>query len=301
MLRRISDKKGNFEWADLVDPSSEELAEVITKFGLPAEMVNACLDPAHLPLFEELENAHFILIRYADLGTYAFKESDTIIELTRKISLFAGPKFLVSIHRKEQPFLSTIFENAGKREINNPYRLLSDLFHGVLTSYEKPLAFVEDLFETFEKNIFDGKSKPDLIKDLYFLKRKIAVYKRMIRLTMDVIFKMVLKDAPKAELRHIREEADRMYFFSNELEEDINNLLVTHLSLSSNRTNDIVRVLTLFSVFFMPLTFIVGVYGMNFKVLPELEWRWGYLAVWLVMLTTCGVIFAWFRKKDWLK
>ncbi len=301
MLKRISDKTATFQWIDLIDPAAEELEEVIAQFALPADLVKTCLEPSHLPMFETLEGAHFILVRYADLETYKLVEADTMTELTRKIACFVGPHFLVTVHRKEPKFLTSLFEAAPRRVMNHPYRLLADILQAVLESYEAPLSFNENSFEAFELMIIEGSIKPGIIKDLYFLKRKISIYKRMIRMTLDVIFKMHLRDAPKMELRSIREEGDRMYFFSSELEEDVAHLLDTHLSLSANRTNDIVRVLTLFSVFFMPLTFIVGVYGMNFKFIPELDWRWGYAAVWAVMIVTCAILFVWFRKKGWLK
>jgi magnesium transporter len=82
--------------------------------------------------------------------------------------------------------------------------------------------------------------------------------------------------------------------------ENANNLLNLYISISSQRTNEVVRVLTLFSVFFMPLTFIVGIYGMNFEFMPELRSPYGYPVVLIAMaLITIG-IYSWFKKKHWL-
>jgi magnesium transporter len=83
--------------------------------------------------------------------------------------------------------------------------------------------------------------------------------------------------------------------------EDVNNLMGMYMSYQSQRTNDVVKVLTLFSVFFMPLTFIAGIYGMNFEFMPELKQRWGYPAVLLTMVTVAAVIYFYFRRKKWLK
>lgn len=69
---------------------------------------------------------------------------------------------------------------------------------------------------------------------------------------------------------------------------------------ASQRTNDVVRVLTVFSVFFMPLTFIVGIYGMNFDVMPELTWSWGYYGVLGLRVAVSIVIYIWFKRKGWL-
>jgi magnesium transporter len=92
-----------------------------------------------------------------------------------------------------------------------------------------------------------------------------------------------------------------MHFYADELLEDVNNLLSIQLALASHRTNEVVRVLTVFSVFFLPLTFIVGVYGMNFQYMPELHKRWGYPAVLVGMGLLTLVIYLWFRKRGWLR
>jgi magnesium transporter len=92
-----------------------------------------------------------------------------------------------------------------------------------------------------------------------------------------------------------------MHSYADELVEDVNNLLSIQLALASHRTNEVVRVLTVFSVFFLPLTFIVGVYGMNFKYMPELSERWGYPAVLAGMAVVTVAIYIWFRRRGWLR
>jgi magnesium transporter len=82
--------------------------------------------------------------------------------------------------------------------------------------------------------------------------------------------------------------------------DDVNNLMNLYMSLSAKRTNEVMRVLTVFSVFFMPLTFIVGVYGMNFKFMPELSWRLGYPLVMIFMAIVTIIIYFWFKRKRWL-
>jgi magnesium transporter len=80
----------------------------------------------------------------------------------------------------------------------------------------------------------------------------------------------------------------------------LNQLLSIHFNVSTQRVNEVILVLTLFSVFFMPLTFIVGVYGMNFKVMPEIDWKYGYPAVWGLMVLVVLIIWQWFKRKKWL-
>ena len=77
-------------------------------------------------------------------------------------------------------------------------------------------------------------------------------------------------------------------------------MLETYLSSISNRMNEVMKVLTIISTIFIPLTFIVGVYGMNFDVMPELRWPWGYFLIWGIMLGLGGAMVAFFRRKKWL-
>jgi magnesium transporter len=80
----------------------------------------------------------------------------------------------------------------------------------------------------------------------------------------------------------------------------LSGLVDLYLSSISNRMNEVMKVLTIIATIFIPLTFIVGVYGMNFDYMPELHWRWSYPVLWLIMLTMGGGMFLFFRKKHWL-
>jgi len=80
----------------------------------------------------------------------------------------------------------------------------------------------------------------------------------------------------------------------------LSGMLDIYLSSISNRMNEIMKVLTIIATVFMPLTFLAGVYGMNFKYMPELEWRWGYFALWGVMIAIAIVMLMYFRRKKWL-
>ena len=87
---------------------------------------------------------------------------------------------------------------------------------------------------------------------------------------------------------------------ADELHDNINNLVSLYISLSSQKTNEVMRILTVFSAFFLPLTFIVGVYGMNFQYMPELTHKWGYPGIILLMVVITISIFQWFKRKNWL-
>ena len=106
--------------------------------------------------------------------------------------------------------------------------------------------------------------------------------------------------ALKPAAQDLRETTDGLLFFADELVEEATSLLNLELGLAAQRNNDTMRVLTIFSAFFMPLTFIVGIYGMNFAAMPELHHPWGYPGVWLLMLAVVIAIWGWFKHKRWL-
>jgi len=76
--------------------------------------------------------------------------------------------------------------------------------------------------------------------------------------------------------------------------------MTTHLTITSNRLNEVMKVLTVISTIFMPLSFVAGVYGMNFKYMPELNWRWGYLMVWIIFIVIATAMILFFRRRRWL-
>jgi magnesium transporter len=157
-------------------------------------------------------------------------------------------------------------------------------------------------FEDFETRIFRKEPAHLIIPEIYFLKRKASVFKRVLHLTLDALPKLsgLAEDHPPL-LEDLKDEAHRLAFYADELAENVNNLLNLHVALASHRTNEVMRVLTVLSVFFLPLTFIVGVYGMNFDVMPELGWKWGYPAVLVFMAGVTLWTFLWARRKGYLR
>lgn len=99
----------------------------------------------------------------------------------------------------------------------------------------------------------------------------------------------------------LRERITSLSFLAESLDNDLDTLLGVQLSLAANRTSDVMRLLTLFSAVFLPITFIVGVYGMNFRYVPEIESRYGYFAVWGLIVVTVIAVVAWFRSRGFTR
>ena len=297
------------EWLDLVAPSHEELREVAEQYGLFPTLVEDSLQPDHLPKYEKVADTTFMIVRAWD--ERAAPDGSTLQDLTRKVAIFCGPGFLITVHRRDQPYLDGIREEYGTRAAAGDYgkngqglaaRILIDIVNGAVETFEQPLESAETTLDRQEETLFGSADVVALLRDIHDCKHRINVYKRLLWHTLSAVVKLVPASEPSAPLyQDLRENVENMHLYADELLEDANNLLHLQLGLAAHRTNQIVRVLTLFSVFFMPLTFIVGVYGMNFQYMPELRERWGYPAVLVFMALISLAIYLWFRRRGWLR
>jgi magnesium transporter len=302
-----------FTWLDVVQPTPEELAEVAERYGLHQVAVNDCLDPEHLPKQEGFETHTFIILRACDEA--ADPRGVTVQELTRKIAIFYGPRFLITIHRKDQPWLTAIQQRksqeaktrVGQGKNGWQAHLLAQICNGALDTYLAPMERIEARLDGFETKVFSGGTEASAafrrdLREIYVLKHQVTLYKRLLWRTADIVQRIVPGAGRTAALfRDVLENAESYHFYADELLDDANTLLNVQLALASHRTGEVMRVLTVFSVFFLPLTFIVGVYGMNFHFMPELGQRWGYPAVLAGLALVTLLIYRWFRSRGWLR
>lgn len=305
MLQMVVEQP-QFVWCDAFALDADEMNRLGQRFGMPPETFQDVLDPEHLPKFELFGASAFLILRYYD--ERAKSDADEVRELTRKIAIFVGQESVVTLHRAEAPFLIKLREKWRSKTKLNVADLVNDLIFEVLNSYETPLDAAVAYFDTLETRIFQSKTAGGAIQEMYFLKRKSTVMRKVLKMTSDLIAKEGAellggagKASAKGRTQELREKCDALLFQAEGLFESVPALLNLHLSLSAHRTNEVIRVLTIFSVFFMPLTFVVGVYGMNFKFMPELEWTWGYGGVWALMIAITVGVYAWFRYRGWMK
>jgi magnesium transporter len=282
-------------------PSPAELQALAARYGLPASAVEDCLDPEHLPKFERFNDSAFLILRVYD--SHASASAGTVQQLTRKIALFLRGDVGLTVHRVDLPAVDGVRERFSRPspEPCSGNALLAALVNATLDSYEKPLQQAEDDIDAFEEGLFRPDIATPPLERIHVLKRRVSLIKRMLWQTQTVIVRMTPGGERMVPLyQDLKENTESYHFWADELQEDLNNLLGMHVTMSSHRTNEVMRVLTVFSAFFLPLTFIVGVYGMNFVHMPELGKRWGYPAVILLMVAVCTVIFLWFRRRGWL-
>jgi len=298
-------------WLDVVQPTPEELGELARAHGLQSTAVHDCLDPEHLPKFEQFDTHTFVIIR-------AFDERSehtcaTVQELTRKTAIFSGPAFLITIHRTEQPWLAALRTRFETEQGARPGKeglqtyLLTQVLNGAVETYSRPMEAIEARIDAFEELVFTGRDSDDRafaedLRDIHVLKRQVTLIKRLLWRTLDVVQRMTPSAGRAASLfRDVQENIESAHFYADELLDDANTVLNVQLALAAHRTGEVMRILTVFSVFFLPLTFVVGVYGMNFDFMPELRWPWGYPAVLAGMGLIVLTIYLWFRHRGWLR
>ena len=301
----INQNERKFIWVDVENPSPLELEALAERYLLPYHAVQDCMEPEHLPKFERFGDLNFVILRSFD--DQSGVDADTIQELTRKIAIFEHRDMILSIHRSRQLGLEEV-KSAWKTKasISEPcegHLILLDLLAASIRSFAKPINQNRDILEKFETRVFEHDG--DTFEDGYFLKRRANTFKRMLHLLMDIQPSLAAEYKENASaLQDLRENSERLYYYAEEFYDNVNNLVNLHLTLSSHRmteashkTNEVMRILTVFSVFFMPLNLITGIYGMNFENMPELKWPFGYAMAIGIMLTTTSAVAVYFYRK----
>lgn len=300
MIQTIADSpQYPFEWVDVTDPSEEELKTIRTRYKLHESSIKDWLQPDHLPKYEDVRTYVFIIFRIHSEQVGA--EADTLAELTNKLAIFMTEKSVITLHKKEWTAPELIRkQQVDQHSCEDTVQLVNEIIKACIATYEAPSQKLTKDIEYYEENMFLKNRKASLLKGLYYLRRRVDVTRRVLMLSHDIIDKMDVPGHSNTYTRDTRDLYVKLHNIYDTLFENMNHLVMVYFSISSQRTNEIVRVLTVFSVFFMPLTFIVGIYGMNFDYMPELRLKWGYPGVMVLMGAITFGIYVWFKRRGWL-
>ena len=280
----------SFTWIDIEKANKKELEVIASKYNLNYFLIKDALDIGHLPKYEQLHQHDFFIFRAYTSNVKL--NIDEIGEMSNKIAFFIFDDKLITIHRAHFPFLNLEEEKDIK---------ISEFFLKIvgfmIDSFKTPTLEISDKITEIEKTIFLKDYRAVLIEELYYIKTQSRILKKIISITEATI----LKSQDKYKVSYIYQDIqDTLLNLLTVNEESVDNsthLMNTYLSLSDQKNNEVVRLLTIFSVFFLPLTFIAGIYGMNFKFMPELNWKLGYAFTLSLMAIVVIVIYLWFRRK----
>jgi magnesium transporter len=274
------------------------LTAVSEKYALNHHNLHDCLEPDHLPKFEEGDPFTFIILR----KVLDDKEKGASIHmLTTKIAIFFDEDTVVTIHRVPHPDIFPLCKqliDAGK--IVSIAGFLLKIIARVQQSFSRFATELNTQIDETETRLFIRKQSAGSIENLYLLKRRAGLCKKLLLLTGEVVSSVQHRQKKSSEMQDIRDSQIKLQLFYDQMTEDAFNLVSMYMSISANKTNDVMKILTIFSAYFLPLTFIVGLYGMNFDFMPELGWKYGYPMVIGFMVLVFLLIYIWFRRKKWL-
>lgn len=289
-----------FDWIDITNPTLDDFSLLKEKYDLRDESIRDCLEVGHLPKIEEFSLYHFLIIR--SIPNELKEESVSLTEITDRISIFYGQNFVITTHRNNIPFLENIKKlDASHKVLTSSKSLVNTLVSEALKSFESlVLGKMATKLDEYEEIVFLHQKRKPFLKKLYFIKRQIDVIRSVLVLYKDIVDYFHLPEYKNIYTQDLRDLFSRTTTLYRNVSESTTQLVSIYFNIESNHTNEIMRVLTIISVFFMPLTFIVGVYGMNFDIMPELRLRYGYPIVLVSMLLLSLIIFLWFKRKKWL-
>lgn len=294
-------------WIDLTEPKRENFKKLSEELNLPKRVLENSLAPEHLPNYEEDSDKITIFLRVIDLSKkYG---GDSVQDLTTKVAFFIHQERLVTLHRMDPTFIGEAREKVKSGELKTILDVVKFLTMKSLDTFSEALDILELKMDEFEEKIFSPRKYRTLIREGYHLKRKASAYRKVLKFSQEIL-KSITNRYPdlQRDFMATKEIMDRNLFYSDEILENVTGLLNLHISLASQKTNEasyktneVMRVLTVFSMFFLPLNFIAGLYGMNFHNMPELDWKYGYPVIIGLMILVSISIYFWVYTKGWLK
>lgn len=300
-----------FLWLDITNPHLGDLQKIGTEYKLDLSTINDCLEPEHLPKYEIIDNTTFIILRAYDAESN--KKSDKVQTITNKVAMFFSNEFLITIHRLEQPFIREMFDKMNTPEMQDKtystFLVANDIMFKVARTYEHAITSVYQAFEAFEQDVFNKTKKVKMVQS-YLLKRRIDIVHRVLTLMKDPVVGLMnsAQGKTRLEFKNTKEYVDKLIYQIDVVHDNLVALLNLQLSIASQitneasrKTNEVMRVLTIFSVFFMPINFLASIYGMNFEHMPLLREEAGFWIMLGLMAVVTLWIFGWFLKKGFMQ
>ena len=296
--------KSTATWINIDGLHDVEIIEKIgTHYDIHPLVLEDILHTGQRPKFEESDKYIFVvlmMLRFDD-------ETQTV--QSEQVSFVLGENFLISF----QENVGDVFEQIRDRLRNakgrirkmGPDYLMYALLDAIVDGYFSILEKLGDKIEVLEEELV-VKPTEKTLRQIHFLKREMIFLRKSVWPLRELISSLerseskLIAESTQAYFRDVYDHTIQVIDTVESFRDMVAGMLDLYLSSLSNRMNEVMKVLTIIATIFIPLTFIAGVYGMNFEYMPELKWKLGYYAVWLIMtIITLGMIY-YFKKKKWL-
>jgi magnesium transporter len=290
-------------WMNADGVHQAALIETIgNRFGLHPLVMEDILNTDQRPKVEDYEGYLFIVLRMLRYDAGQQQVS------SEQLSLVLGDRFVLTLQERPGDVFDTVRERlrAGRKLRQMPSDALAyALIDAVVDHYFVVLEQLGDQLEILEDELV-ARPTPTTLSRIHHFKREILMLRKAVWPLREVLGHLWRDEGPliSAETRlFLRDVYDHSVHIMDTVEtfrELLAGMLDLYVSSIGNRMNEVMKMLTLIATVFMPLTFIAGVYGMNFAVMPELQWTWGYPAVLLLMLAIAVGLLLFFRRRHWL-
>ncbi len=234
-------------------------------------------------------------------------ENQSVVE--EQISMVLGENYVITFQEKPGDIFDPIRERirSGKFRITKTRSdyLAYSLIDAIVDNYFVILEELGDRVELIEDDLLTDPSR-EILNRIHNVKREMLSLRRSVWPLREVINRLdrtespLIKRTTKIYVRDVYDHTIHVLDIIENYRDILSGMLDTYLSSLSNRMNETMKVLTIIGTIFIPLTFIAGVYGMNFKYMPELKWHYGYFMIWGVMIVITVVMVMFFKKKKWL-
>lgn len=301
LLQQWHDNAESWLWVDLhAEPADEEFIFLHEQLGLDSKSISTAQRNRHPPSFEVFEDYIYLLLKPLDA------ESNSLDFNTLQLAMFAGKRFLITRHSKESPYLAKLWRTMAKEGCSNqtPMSVVAAMSTRVAQRYGTVLLDLEQRLDVIEDELFDSPTDT-LMKELVGYNTGLRKMHRILAYYVDV-FATLGKHLRKTNNQYhgsfddIYAIIERFHSLASLYQSVITDLIDAYISLNGHKLNQIMKVLTIVTVVFVPLTLLVGIYGMNFENMPELKSEYGYYILLSTMTGIVALLLYLFRRTRWL-
>ncbi len=290
---------GGWVWYDIVGASSKEVEALAAEFGFDVLAVEDILVLTEYPKVDEYPEHTFVVL-------HGIADDPTRLR-TVECDAFIGQDYLVTFHPEDLPAFALVREQVvrpGRHPVSGPDGLFALLAETAATRYDSLAVGLEDEIDKLEERAMAGD--PMVIADLHALRRDALVLRRVVTAQRDTVRQ--LADGPfpgvgeRARMRFgsVRDHYVRAAESIETSRALLGAVMETHRASVAERTNEVMKVLTVFAAIVLPMTLMAGIYGMNFDHMPELSWRWAYFGL-LGAMAVLGVsLWIYFARRGFI-
>jgi len=295
-------------WIDLSAPTNAESQTILADlFRFHPLAIEDAVNDSHVPKVDDYGAYLYLVFHTVALG-------DERMDIhTYEIDVFLGNNYLITMHEAPRTSIDKLWDetfHAHNGLARGPALLLYELIDRQIDNYTPLLDHFEEQLEHLGDQIFrptvKGKAEEILLNDILTAKSSALRLGRILTPQRELLYKLAHNHygvIPTDARIYFQDAYDHLARFSDlamSMRELSGSTMETHLALVNNRINETMKVLTMISTIFIPLSFLAGVYGMNFDFMPELNNQWGYPLVWLSFIGIAGGMVQFFRRRGWL-